>query len=224
MLEAVKRRDAALRGAVTALLWSAASVALLASIAVAALARRSARGNFEEFAGVLLDNMQGAGPFAVTMAVLVVSAMAGGVMGLLARRLRGTVAWRCGFLILAAVPVLWLVVAGAWALAWLPKVIAEQPRALVWMPVGALWFSGIGIVVAAPALLLPTALAAVTLEGWTRPDTLPQTGLARPGLRRRVLLVLVVLVAALTTFAALNWSRVPLKSVAVSVRSEVPSN
>lgn len=159
------------------------------------------------FADALLDNARDAGPLAVVVVLVGASVVTGGVMGRIAARLRGSRLRRIVMLSLVAVPALWIIVAATWAVGWAPRVIAEEPAKMLWMPLGALWFATIGIVVGAPLLALPVVFAAVLLEGWTRPEALPQTGLARPGLRRAVLLTLAAVAAALTTFAALNWRR-----------------
>jgi len=206
---AMSRWEAARRGAVTAVLWAVVTFALLACIGemVAGL-HRPAQNMVAGFAEVFHDNMRDAGPLIVAAALLVVSSVTGAVMGLLARRMLLTAVRRVVLLALAALPALWLVVGATWALGWVPRLVVDEPTNLLWLPLGALWFAAIGIVVAAPALVVPAVLAALALEGWTRPEGLPQTGLARPATRRWVLRGLLAAAAALTTFATLNWWRV----------------
>ncbi len=68
---------------------------------------------------------------------------------------------------------------------------------------------GAGALVVITALVVVTAATgAVVLEGWTRPDVRERTGLARPAVRRWVLLALVATGTAFATCAGFNWSRV----------------
>ncbi len=201
----MSRRDAALRGAGTAVLWALLAVALLASIGEGVRGGPSG-GRVEAIAEMFLELMEGSGPLVVTGVVVSMSAIVGAGMGLLAARLRLNATMRAVVLALAALPALWLVIAGAWTLLFFPWVV-EEPASAPWFLVVAFFYSGVSIFVAAPVLVTPAVLAAVLLEGWTRPEQLRQTGLANPTLRRRILWVLVMLVSALTTFAARGWFR-----------------
>lgn len=161
------------------------------------------------FADILLDVLRSAGPLLVCGVLVAVSATTGAVMGLVAGQLRsGVVVRRVVVLAVAALPAIWVVFGATWALAWLPHLIIDAPTKLLWVPAGVIAYATIGVVVAAPVLVVPAVLAVVLLEGWTRPQTLPQTGLARPEARRWLLRGLVAAATALTTFAALNWWRV----------------
>jgi hypothetical protein len=158
-------------------------------------------------AALVRDMMATFGTLAFTGVALALTAVTGAALGLVSGRLRLRPSLRVAVLAVASIPTLWLVVAATMLLASLPAAAAENPAALAWAPVGALYFSAFAVVFAAPVLVAPAVLAAVLLEGWTRPEELARTGLAAPELRRRVLLVLLTAAAAVTTFAALTWLR-----------------
>lgn len=204
----MSRWVAARRGAVTAVLGAVVALGLLVCIGEVVHGENGG-GVVAMFAGIVLDLTHRAGPLAFTLDVVCASTLTGAWMGVLAARLQYSALRRVVVLSLATLPALWVIIAVAWAgLTVLPHAAVEAPSNLLTSSVGALWFALIGMVFGAPSLILPALLAAVVVEGWTRPDTLPQTVLARPAARRWVLRGLVAAAAALTTFAALNWWRV----------------
>jgi hypothetical protein len=205
----VTRGEAARREAVVAVLLAAVTLALLACLSeLVPAVRDSAQYLVEPFAGALVGNMQGDHPILVAAVLLFVAEVTGAALGLMARRLRLRVIPRVVVLALAVLPALWIGLAMTLMFVWVPRLMTLEAKKLMTAPVGALWFAGIGVIFASPVLAAPAIFAALLLEGWTRPEALPQTGLARPKARRWLLRGLGAAATAFTTFAALNWWRV----------------
>jgi len=202
----MSRSGAALRGAASATLAAAVVLPLVVTVDRNALLFEPAM-LVRAFAEILHENLPSATPLTITAGYLLAVAAAGALMGVLAKRVRARAPARFVILATAALPALWVVVASTWTVIWLPNMLRQEPRLLPSVPLAAFWFTALALLYAAPVLVVPAVLAALVLEGWTRPEMLPQTGLARPELRRWILLGLVTVATAATTFAALNRSR-----------------
>jgi hypothetical protein len=203
MPEAMNRRRAAGRGALVAVLWASALLALLAAVKTT----RYAHGVFA-LADALFDPKAfQAGPVRVVSASLVAAAVVGAGVALLARRV-GAPGWNRAILLsLVSFPALYMLIALALTLIWLPNAAKEDFTAVPLVPVASLLYAAYGMVMVAPVAALPAVFAAVMVEGWTRPESDSTTGLARPGVRRWVMKVVLAATAALTTFAAFRWPR-----------------
>jgi hypothetical protein len=138
------------------------------------------------------------------------AALVGAGTGVLASRLRGPVKRRS--LILLAISPLgpWLLAAAMVAIPPLSNLGDIQGLKAVGfaavMPVLSLPLALPYVVIVAPLVAPPVILGHLVLEGWTRPAQLPMTGFARPGVRQKLLMVLVSATAALATFAVLKGS------------------
>jgi hypothetical protein len=110
-------------------------------------------------------------------------------------------------LLLAAFPALYVLVVLVLTLLWLPSAAGEDLTAVLLVPVASLLYAAYGMVMAAPVAALPAVLAAVMVEGWTRPEGRRATGLAHPTVRRWAMQVVLAGAAALATFAAIRWPR-----------------
>lgn len=146
-------------------------------------------------------------PLGVVAGGVTASAALGAAMGVFAKRVRGSPARRGVVTFLAGVPVLWFVIAiTITTMVLLPAMVTRSPEVpLVGYLLVALLWATMGLVPGAPFLAPALIAAALILEGWTRPESLPQTGLARTRLRTGVLIAFSVVAAALTTLAILNW-------------------
>jgi hypothetical protein len=198
------RREAARRGAVTGALWSAALSSLLAAVRTTGYAR----GGFA-LAYALFDwKVFGSTPLRAIAAVVLAAAVVGAAFGLLARWISAPAGARAALLALASLPAPPLVLATALTIVWVPTAARESLAAVALVPGGAFLFAvqltPMALRVAVPAAIL----AALMLEGWTRPESRGRGGLANPRARRLSMQVLVAVTVALTTFAALRWDRV----------------
>lgn len=207
MLRVVTRWEAARRGAVVAVLWAVVTVSLLASIGEV-VERRATHSGVQKVALGLLEAMRDIGITRVACALLLAFAVAGTATGLVGRVLLVRPALRFVIVAVATFPALWLGSTAMWAVMLFWTAAPHIAPSIFWLPVGAAWWATVGVSAAAPVLLLPAVCWALLVEGWTRPEALPQTGLARPGVLRWFLRGLGVAATALTTFAALNGWRI----------------
>ncbi len=198
------RRQAARRGAVTGALWSAALVSLLAAVRTTGYAR----GGFALAYALFDSKVFGSTPPRVIAAVVSAAAVVGAALGLLARLIAAPAGARAALLALASLPVPPLVLAIALTIAWVPTAARESLTAVALVPWGAFLFA-IQLIPMALRVAVPLAiLAALVLEGWTRPEARGRGGLANPRVRRLSMQVLAAVTVALATFAALRWDRV----------------
>ncbi len=203
MPEAMNRRRAASRGALVAVLWASALLALLAAVKTT----RYAHGVFA-LADALFDPKAfQAGPARVVAASLVAAAVVGAGVALLARRVAAPVWTRAVLLALMSFPALYVLIAVALTLIWIPNAAREDLTAVTLVPVASLLYAAYGMVMVTPVAALPAVFAAVMVEGWTRPESDRATGLAHPAVRRWVTQIVLAITAALATFAAFRWPR-----------------
>lgn len=169
-LPAVNRWTAAWRGAFVSTLWAAALLALLASLRV--LGRHD--GIFT-VADPLFDGKAfQARPGLVVAASILAAALVGAIFGALARRVNAPASVRAIILVLASFPALWVLIAVALSLIWLPQAAnADLLSAALFLPLGSLMYAAYGMVMVVPVAALPATLAALMLEGWTRPEASP---------------------------------------------------
>jgi hypothetical protein len=94
-----------------------------------------------------------------------------------------------------------------YSIIWVPQAAKKGVVTMLLVPVGSLLYAAYGMVMVVPVAAVPAMLAAVMLEGWTRPDEQRQRGTADPRVRRWTMQVLTAVTVALTTFAAFRWPR-----------------
>jgi hypothetical protein len=184
-------------------LWAAALLALLA----AARATQLTDGLFALADPFFEPRAFSSSPAYVVAASILASALAGAGLGLIGRRLMGRALVRSLLLAVFSLPALYVLIALALTILWIPQTAKDGFTAALLTPVGSLPYAAYGMVLAAPIAAPPAILAALMLEGWTRPEDRGQGGLANPRLRRWTMHLLVAATAAFTTFAALRWPR-----------------
>ncbi len=199
----VTSKSAAARGAILAVAWATALFSLLAAVKTV----QHGHGLLALADPLFERDTFDASPAYVIGASLVAAALVGAAMGRLGRRLTSPPPVRVAVLTLASLPALFGVIWLALSIIAIPSLWKDGVVAVLLAPVGALLYAAYGIVFAAPVAWLPSVLAGLMLEGWTRPEARPQRGLASPRLRRWTLHVLVAAIAAFTTFAVLRWPR-----------------
>jgi hypothetical protein len=201
----VSRRGAAARGAAIAALWASALLAFLAAVRTTPYAA----GRHFVLSVVLFDStaLLDTAPVLVAIIAVATAALVGAILGVFAERLTGSGTARAAVLAVASLPALYVVVALSWIIIWLPYAPEHDLRDTLLMLVWSLVTAAVGMVMVLRVAVIPAVLAALMLEGWTRPAREGQGGLARPGVRRWVLHVLVAVTAALTTFAFLRWPK-----------------
>jgi hypothetical protein len=197
------RREAAGRGLATAALWAAVLLSLLGAV----YTTRHVQGVFT-LADVLFDPTAfSSSPVYVVLASLLGAGLVGAGFGLLARRLTAPAFARAVLLSLASLPALYVVLAVALTIIWVPQAAQEDLVSVLLVPVGSFLYAAYGMVVAVPVAVPPAILAALMLEGWTRPEAAGQGGLARPRVRRWATQGIVAVTVALITFAAFRWPK-----------------
>jgi hypothetical protein len=205
MPDPINRQRAAGRGALVAALGASALLALLAAVKTT----QYAHGVFA-LADALFDPKAfQAGPARVVAAVLAASAVVGAGVALIARRVIAPAWTRAVLLSLVSFPALYVLVALALTLIWWPNAAREDLTAVALVPVASLLYAAFGMVMVAPVAALPAVLAAVMLEGWTRPEdgAISAVGLGHPAVRRWVMYVVIAVTVVLATFATLRWPR-----------------
>jgi hypothetical protein len=178
----MRRRVAALRGAITATLWAGL---VLASLAILQASERSywfTRNYAEPLADALFNKSFDVGWVWVVLASLVAAALVGGLFGLFSRRFVAPPLARAVGLALLSVPALYLVVAVALFLFWAPEFAVKDPLGLPLALVASLLYAAYGMVMVLPVATLPAIAAAIMVERWTRsePAVPTSTALAEP--------------------------------------------
>jgi len=74
-------------------------------------------------------------------------------------------------------------------------------------PVGSLLYAAYGMVMVVLVGALPAVLAALMLEGWTRPESQGQGGMANPRVRRWPLGLVAVVAVTLAALAVSRWTK-----------------
>ena len=194
---------AATKGAIVGALWAAVLLAFLAVIET----MRQAHGVFA-LAEVLYEPKAfDTSPMLVVGASVSAAATVGAAFGKLALRVVAQARTRAMLLALAAFPALYVVLALALTIIWVPKAAKEGFVATILVPIGSLLYAAYGMVMVVPVAVIPAVLAAVMLEGWTRPDGQGRHGTAHPRVLRWTMGALIVLMVALAAFAVLQWPR-----------------
>lgn len=180
---------------------------MLLSLLAAMKSTRHVQGAFA-LADVLYDPTAfSSSPAYVVLASMVGAGLVGAGLGLLARRLTAPAFARAVLLSLASLPALYVVLAVALTIIWVPQAAKEDLVSVLLVPVGSLLYAAYGMVTAVPVAVPPAILAALMLEGWTRPEAMGQGGLARPRVRSWAMQGLVAVTAALIAFAAFRWPK-----------------
>lgn len=201
---AVTRGTAAIRGAFVAILWAAVLLGFLAVITVTHN-NRSVFGVADLLFGPRAVHGT---PIVVMLASLTAAALVGAGLGALAIQITAPVPVRAVVLVLVSFPALWVQIAVALSLIQFGREAARgHATSALLVPFESLLFAAYGMVIFIPVAAVPALLAALMLEGWTRPESHPQTGLARPAVRRSVARVVMALAAALAAFALRGWRK-----------------
>ena len=203
MLAGVSRGDGAKRGAMVGAVWASALLSLLAFLK----ATQNAHGIFT-LANPLYDPKAfSTSPTVVVAASVVAAAVVGAGLGLVAVRMTSTASARALLLVLASVPSLYVLLVVALTIIWVPQAAREDFTAVLLVPVGSLLYAAYGMVMVVPVAALPAALAALMLEGWTRPESQGQGGMANPRVRRWSLGLVAVVAVTLAAMAVSRWPK-----------------
>ncbi len=183
---------AALRGVAAAVLWAAVTVTLLANTVGGAIAGTAPRTGLGAFVDLLAH-------FLATM--VAVAAATGAILGLVSRPVALFPPLRVVFLMVVAVPTHLLVLAATCTVVSVGAGAVPTPSYAVSTSPGGAWSSRPRFATMAAVLLVTASVTIALLEGWTRPAALPQTGLARPEVRRWFIWGLVALSVVLGSVA-----------------------
>jgi hypothetical protein len=202
MLRAVSAWIGAMRGALLGTFWASALLSLLALVKTMPWAPHT---------NALLTTLFGPPkahptvPVGLLFLCIAVAAVVGAGLGSIAVRITGTARRRLRAILILSIPALYfymlvmVIVNGALEAA------GKGLDQLLALPFMAVFGAIVGAVMVVPVAGLPLGLAALMLEGWTRPESLGQGGMANPGVRRWSLGLVAFVAVTLAVSAASRW-------------------
>jgi hypothetical protein len=191
----------ATRGAIVGATWASVLLALLAAIKTT----RYAHGGFA-IADVLFNPESfNSSPGLIVGASVCAATVVGAAFGRIASRMTSPAKTRAALLVFLSFPALYLVLALALTIIWAPQAAKQGGVSILLLPVGSLLYAAFGMVLVVPVAAVPAILAAVMLEGWTRPDGQGRHGTADPGVLRLTMQALIVVMVVLAAVAAFRW-------------------